>query len=188
MEIALGFLLGVVGNLLAAPLWEMLADRFYHISGTKQFSIEGAWLAEFTPPSQEGSHTIELVYFSQRRDKVRMRLENYNSCRQEVLTLTGQGVYRSGVLTMIYYFPDGNQPDVGCLLLRTTTDSRAIKPVLLGEYYQFVDRTSALAGTFLRAPFVLKKIQTNSLRRRKIFGGLTFESYEEIAKQTAALR
>lgn len=188
MEIVLGFLLGVVGNLLAAPLWELLADRFYRISGARPFSIEGVWLAEFQPPSPEGSHTIELIHFRQRRDKVRITIENYNSRRNEVLVLTGQGLYRSGVLTMIYYFPGGNRQDVGCLLLRTTTDGLTIEPVLTGNYYQFIDRTSTAARKFLRAPLILTKVLTNKSRIRRFFGGLTFQSYDEIAKQKDALR
>jgi hypothetical protein len=181
MEIVLSLVLGVIASLVAAPLWELIADTFYRLNALRPFSVDGLWLAEFAPPSPKNSHTIELFYLRQRRDKIRLVIRNYNSSRGNVLTLTGYGIYRSGVLSSIYYFPAGDAKDIGCLILRTLSDERSAQPILTGYYYQYIDRAFHATGNFICAPLTLKRVKTNDQQRSGRFTKQAYGSYAELS-------
>lgn len=98
-----------------------------------------------------------------------------------MLTLTGYGIYRLGVLSSVYYFPAGDVKDIGCLILRTISEERSAQPILTGYYYQYIDRAFHTTGIFIRAPLTLKRVKTNDQQRAGSFNKHAYSSYAELS-------
>jgi hypothetical protein len=186
MTLLIGFVLGILGSLTAAAIWEVWGDRIQKGIADPAFSLSGMWLACFDPVSPSQSQGVEIVRIRQRRDSVRLYLENYNSVRRSVLQLKGTGKYRSSHLAAVYYLNGKDRLDTGTFILRTRSSDSA-DTVMVGVYTQLYDRHGKGETTLRSEPYELHPLDIPvSVRIRRLWRRTFFRDYAELTNWLAA--
>jgi hypothetical protein len=184
MLIILGLGLGVLSSLIASAVWDRFSNRLPSVSGNKDFSISGIWVAVLNTKNTN-TPTFEILRLRERHNSVSIYIENYHSQRKSVIRCRGAGIHKSLFISAFYYSIDKMIPVSGALTLLSRSTCDLSSSYLTGVYVTYSDRVDSKdAETILATvsnPYTLRRIQIGLVRQLGVFFGRTyFNTYHEV--------
>lgn len=172
---------GFFGMLLLEFVVDKIRDLLYQFWTESHFSVSGCWITRFSPPNPLKGQSIEIVRLKQKRDRVSVCIENYNSVRGgDIRRYVGDGRVRLSKVSVIYCNMSKELPDLGALVLHLATDNCG-HPVLRGKYDQLVEPAGEEKMLHCSEEYQLKRIDLPwRLRARRYMGKTCFASFQDV--------
>lgn len=108
------------------------------------FTLEGYWYAEHGSYINKNIQAIEIVYFWQKGEVIRYRMEQYTNIEEKKNLYFGRGIMRADTISS-YYYPIRNRKSklIGCMNLSVKT-LKASEVYLAGSFYEVDERKEKL--------------------------------------------
>lgn len=172
-------IIGVIGGLFlkfSSYLLSLSTEYFY---SHKNFTLSGVWISIFDSYALDKGN-IEIGYIMQKKESVNFMIQQYNNTNKDISKYKGNGIFRSGELSAIYYPNNKNMIQNGTLLMRISY-SLNNKPQLIGFYQEFDHTTDIDKVNIGNGSYILQRINLPFWKTLKMrFNINCFQNYQEV--------